>query len=319
MTPEEEKRIALWSKAHHEDVRIRLVTTEDDRSRMLADFCDRLTTAAPNVAVFVEQGDGKELPSIEITPRLRYHAVPLVRELEPFLQALAGVAPGLSGPMQDDLKNVDAPAFLQVFITPTCPHCPLTVQQLLPLPLASARIHLAVVDGALFPERAERLAVRSVPTVLLDEQFRWTGSFPLNELVGMIANRDPARLGAASLETMLKEGNASAVAEMMLKAQKIFPAFVDLLVDEKMFVRLGAMVVMEEIAGRDRGLAAQVVAPLWERFDRAGRQVRGDIIHVIGEVADPRVVPHLEAILNGPYGPEIKEAARDALARITAL
>jgi hypothetical protein len=319
MTPEEEKRIVLWSKAHPEDVRIRLITTEDDRSRLLADFCDRLTTAAPNVALFAEQGDGKEIPSIEITPRLRYHAVPLVRELEPFLQALAGVSPGLSGSMQDDLKNLDLPAFLQVFIAPTCPHCPLTVQQLLPLPLASPRIHLAVVDGALFPERAERLAVRSVPTVLLDEQYRWTGSFPLNELVGMIANRDPAKLGAASLETMLKEGNASAVAEMMLKEQKIFPAFVDLLVDEKMFVRLGAMVVMEEIVERDRGLAAQVVAPLWERFDRAGRQTRGDIIHVIGEVADPRVVPHLEAILNGPYGPDIKEAARDALARITAL
>jgi len=319
MTPEEEKRIVLWSKAHPEDVRIRLITTEDDRSRLLADFCDRLTTAAPNVALFAEHGDGKELPYIEITPRLRYHAVPLVRELEPFLQALAGVSPGLSGSMQDDIKNLDLPAFLQVFIAPTCPHCPLTVQQLLPLPLASPRIHLAVVDGALFPERAERLAVRCVPTVLLDEQYRWTGSFPLNELVGMIAKRDPAKLGAASLETMLKEGNASAVAEMMLKEQKIFPAFVDLLVDEKMFVRLGAMVVMEEIVERDRGLAAQVVAPLWERFDPAGRQARGDIIHVIGEVADPRVVPHLEAILNGPYGPDIKEAARDALARITAL
>jgi len=319
MTPEEEKRIVLWSKAHPENVRIRLITTEDDRSRLLADFCDRLTTAAPNVALFVEQGDGKEIPSIEITPCLRYHAVPLVRELEPFLQALAGVSPGLSGSMQDDIKNLDLPAFLQVFIAPTCPHCPLTVQQLLPLPLASPRIHLAVVDGALFPERAERLAVRSVPTVLLDEQYRWTGSFPLNELVGMIAKRDPATLGAASLETMLKEGNASAVAEMMLKEQKIFPAFVDLLVDEKMFVRLGAMVVMEEIVERDRGLAAQVVAPLWERFDPASRQARGDIIHVLGEVADPRAVPHLEAILNGPYGPDIKEAARDALARITAL
>jgi thiol-disulfide isomerase/thioredoxin len=319
MTPEEEKRIVLWSKAHPENIRIRLITTKDSRSRLLADFCDRLTTAAPNVALLTEQGDGKELPSLEIHPRLRYHAVPLDRELEPFLQALAGISSGLSGPMQDDLTKLDLPAFLQVFIAPTCPHCPLTVQQLLPVALASPLIHLAVVDGALFPERAERLAVRSVPTVLLDEQFRWTGSFPLNELVRVIAKREPARLGAASLESMLKEGNASAVAEMMLKARKIFPAFLDLLVDEKMFVRLGAMVVMEEIVARNRGLAAQVVTPLWERFDRAGEQAQGDMLHVIGEVADPRVVPLLEAILNGPYGPDVREAARDALARITAL
>jgi hypothetical protein len=256
-----------------------------------------------------------------IGPRLRYHAVPLGKELGPFLTALSSDPVQLSElgpPVRGVIEKVDLPSFLQLFVTQQCPLCPLTVQQLLPLPAASEHIRLAIIDGTLFPEVAEQYSIRSAPTLLLDEQFRWTGSVPLQELVQMISDRDPANLGAGSLESMLKEGNAFRVAQMMLERDEVFSALFGLLVHEKMFVRLGAMVVMEMIADQNAALAAQVIAPLWERFPHVPDQVKGDIIHVLGEVGDKSVISKLEVVLSGQFADEVKEAAREALEEIKA-
>jgi HEAT repeat protein len=165
---------------------------------------------------------------------------------------------------------------------------------------------------------AQSNQIQSVPTLLLYEQFRWTGSFRLEEVVEIMTSRDPAKLGALSLERMLKEGNAARLAQMMLDNEEIFPAFFDLLTHNKWPVRLGAMVAMEEITRRNPQLAAQVIDPLWERFHDVEDPVKGDIIHVLGESGDHRVVPRVEMILGGEYHAEVKEAAREALEKIQA-
>jgi len=187
---------------------------------------------------------------------------------------------------------------------------------LLPLPATSEHIHLSVLEGTLFPETAQQFGVQSAPTLLLDGQFRWTGSVPLSELLQMMSSRDPRDLGVESLESMLKEGNALLVAEMMLQKESIFPAFVDLLAHEKIFIRLGAMVVMETIADENTALAAQVIDPLWERFSQAPGQVQGDILHVLGESGGKSAIPKLETVLAGKFSDEVKEAAREVLEKI---
>jgi len=320
MTPEEKNRIASWNQTLDSHVHLRLISTKDTRSNLLADFCEALPNIASNVVFVKEEGDEKELPAIEINSRLRYHAVPLGKELPPFLTALEQAAASdptaLPQSIKDELEAVTVPAFLQLFIAPQCPHCPLTVQQLIPLLAATKHVYLSVIDGTLFPEMAEAHGIRSVPTLLMDAQFRWTGNIPLKELVDIMAHRDPAGLGAPSLESMLKEGDASKVAEMMLQAGEIFPSFLDVLVHEKMFVRLGAMVVMEELAKRDPALARQAVDPLLERFGEASEPIQGDLIHVIGETGDRRSIPMLKDVLKASCGPEVKEAAKDALDRL---
>lgn len=319
LTSEEQDRITRWNDGLASDVVLQLITTEDPRSVELKNFCESLTKFAPRVRVIKDGGHTTELPALGIGPRLRYHAIPLGKELAPFLMALSldlARLPRLTPPVQQAIEQIDLPAFLRLFVTQQCPFCPVTVQQLLPLPAASERIHLAIIDGALFPDVAQQHDVRSAPTLFLDEGFRWTGSVPLPELLKMMWNRDPANMGPESLASMLKEGHASRVAEMMLEKGAIFPAFFDLLAHEKMFIRLGAMVVMETMADQDTALAAQVVDPLWKRFLHATDQVQGDIVHVLGESGDKKVIPKLETILSGKFSREVKVAAREALERI---
>jgi hypothetical protein len=319
VTPEEKERIQKWHESLSSVRELELIKTDHQRCGELVSFCEGLTLLAPKVRIVQNEGDAKDLPALGIGPRLRYHAVPLGKELDAFLTALSSdptQRSPLDPPVQEGIEKMDLPAFLQLFVTQQCPFCPLTVQQLLPLPAASEHIHLAIIDGTLFPEVAEKYSVQSAPTLLLDEQFRWTGSVPLQEVAQVLSDRDPASLGAESLESMLKEGNAFQVAQMMLEKDEVYSALIDLLVHEKMFVRLGAMVVMETIADQNAALAVRTVDSLWERFPHVSDQVKGDLIHVIGQAGDKSVISKLEALTAGQFPDEVQEAARDALAAI---
>jgi hypothetical protein len=319
MTPEEEKRIREWHNDLSSDIQISLLVTEDQRSREFVGFCENLTRLAPKIQVAQEEGEPSQVPAIQVRPSLCYHAVPLGTELEPFLEALSvsnEKASSMSVSIQNELEKIRLPALLRLYVSQQCPFCPVTVRQIIPLLGANAFIQLTIVDCTLFPEMAQSNKIQSVPTLLLDEQFRWTGSFRLEEVVEVMTNRDPTKLGRLSLERMLKEGNAARLAEMMLEKEEIFPAFLDLLTHKKWPVRLGAMVAMEEITNRNPRLAATVLDPLWERFHHVEDPVKGDIIYILGESGDHKIAPRVKMILSGEYDGEVKEAAREALEKI---
>ena len=321
ITTAEEKQITTWNRGLSGKREIHLLFTDDQRTAQLEDFCKHLVGLAPKVQMVRKEEEHVEIPAIGIGPGLRYHAVPLGTELGPFLEALYDSdKPGsrLSASLIKGLQDITVPAALSLFVAPQCPHCPVTARQILPLASASDVIRLRVIDGVLFPEIAQTHHIRSVPTVVLDEQFRWTGTLQLKELVDVMTNRDPADLSPSSLEGMLREGDASQVASMMLEREMIFPSFIDLLAHEKMFVRLGAMVVMEEIVERNSALAAQVVDPLLKRFDEAGDRAQGDILYVLGETGNGSLMPALEKITQGSCHGEVKEAAQEALEKIAA-
>jgi glutaredoxin len=319
MTPQEEKQIRKWNSELSDDIQISLLVTEDKRSMEFIDFSENLNCLAPKIRIVKEEGEPTGAPAIQIGHALRYHAIPLGTELEPFLEAVSILdkkVPRIPESIQDRLEKIKLPTALRLYVSQQCPFCPMTARQMIPLCAANEFIELTIIDCTLFPEMAQSNRIQSVPTVLLDEQFRWTGSFRLEELVEIITKRDPAKLGTSYLETMLREGNAAQLAEMMLDKENIFPAFHDLLIHEKWPVRLGAMVALEEIAGRNLELAAQVIDPLWERFHHAEDPVKGDIIYILGESGDHRIAPRLEIILSGQYHTEVKEAAKEALEKI---
>ena len=319
MTPEEEAAIREYNSELSADIHISLLMTDDKRSEEFEGFCASLSRLAPKIHVTQEEEESREAPAIRIGHTLRYHAIPLGRELRPFLDALPvsdGRASSIPLSVQDRLKSMNVPAVLSLFIAQQCPFCPVTVQHITPLLAISEFMDLTIIDCTLFPEMAQSNRIQSVPTLLLDRQFRWTGSFGLEEVIEVMTNRDPSKLGSSSLKRMLKEGNAGKVAEMMLERKDIFPSLFDLLTNEKWPVRLGAMVVMEEITSRNPGLAAQVIDPLWERFQHVEDAVKGDIIHVLGESGNHNIAPWMHMVLDGEYDAEVKEAAKEALEKL---
>ena len=321
MTPEEEKVIADRVEDLSNEISITCNVSDDHRTEMFSSFCEQLSRPSPAVVVTYRKADeAKELPSIEINKRLIYHAIPEGPELAPFLEALTHVSDG-PPPVHPDiearLKNLKAPCFLKLFIAPECPYCPQMVMALAPLTLINELVKLTIIDGTLFPEMAEPLDIKSAPTLLFDDRMRWTGQTPLNEILEVMLNQDPSLLSAASIEGLLGDGRADLVAQMMMAEGSIFPAFIDMLMNEKWSVRLGAMVVMEEIIELDKGLAEQCIEPLWERLPDLNKQVRGDVVYILGEAGNGDILPRLEAVLTDTTDVETMEAVKEAIETIT--
>jgi glutaredoxin len=315
MTPEEQKRIAGWGKTLKDDISIELVMSEDDRSELFKDFCGHLTRLSPKVRL-KKENEAESSPPVLRIDNIRYQAIPTGRELDLFLNLLSdrnNPADPLPPELQKQLDQIRLPAFLKIYITPHCPFCPTTVMQLLLLAVGNELIKLTIIDGDLFPEMVKSDNIRSAPTVVLEGQFRWTGSIEVREIVDIILNRDPAQLSEFSLKDMLSSGDAERVAKMMIDSGKIFPAFMELLIHKKWPVRLGAMVAFETIAEQNQELAAQAVPFLQKRFSRVEDTVKGDILFLIGKSGDDGAIPMLERVLSSAHPIDVKEAAAEAL------
>ena len=270
---------------------------------------------------FVEDADHSgPLPAILIGERLCYSGVPAGNELEPFLEAIcfldAESAPVLPS-LPEELNALEVPADLQVFVTPSCGFCPAVVRRLLPLPFTTSAVFLRIIDGTLFPEIAAAHHVKSVPTLVLDDHLRWTGMVDISELARAAVNRDPSTLGSETLGRILQaEGGAYELAGMMHRSGKVFPAFTDLLTDERFSIRLAAMVTVEDLLDRDRKLALQMVEPMLQRYSGATDTVKGDFLYLFGEINAEAAQPLLTKTAAADPNAEIREAAAEALEKI---
>jgi len=321
MTPHEKKQISTLNDKLSKDVQIGLVVTEHEKSGSIRQFCDDLIELVPQIRVIEEEGDPDEVPAIKIHNGLRYQAIPSGTEVAPFIEALKmldSATVQIDEAINDQLANVDLPTGLIIFVAPQCKFCPQAVRQLLPLPTLNSNIRLTVIDAMLFPELGEKENIQSVPTLILEGQFRWTGSIQLNEIIDVMTKRDASMLGPVSLEMIITQGKAGELAEMMLAKEKIFPAFYEVLTHPKWPVRLGAMVVMEELIESNPDLATRMLQPLWERFKKVDNRVKGDLLYIFGQMKHTDLAPRLQAILEGDYDPEVQEAAQEALDKVNS-
>jgi hypothetical protein len=318
VTPQEKKQVVAFNDKLTQTMDIRLTTNADTRSQELERFCRELVENASRLQVIIEKNDAAgSMPGIHITSSLVYHAVPLGTELLPFLDMLVDISEQSAGNSPvGSTQESELPAKLKLYVSSTCSFCPAVVRKLVPLAMQNTHIQLMIIDAVHFSEVADTDHIRSVPTLILDNQFRWTGMVDLNELLNTIQGRDPAQLSAGTLASMISDGNAYGLAEMMLKEGCIFPGFMDLLTHEAFSTRLGAMAAAEEIAERRLSLAVQMAPPLVERFEQQIDAVKGDLLYIIGLSGDSGMLDFLKKIASGEYPEDVKEAAAEAMEAI---
>ena len=315
MTPKEQKIIYEWSRAVEGELSLSIILNKGEQSNQLETFCDDLVKHVPQLKVKKEVDKDQPFPEIRIRNNVRFRAVPLENELKPFLHALFSpvhFATRLSQSAQDILSRIEIPVFIKIYVTTQCPFCPKVVLQCLSIAETNTLVNLNIIDGILFPDMAKKDNIRSVPTLILDDQLRWTGSMDIGEIVSIAVNRDPATLSADSLIQIIQDGRAADLAEMMVKNKTIFPAFVELLIHQKWSVRLGAMVSFEHLAEKSTELSSQVIITLWDRFPNLDDQIRGDVLYLMGQSRNPEAISRLKSVLNGDYSSELKEVAQEA-------
>lgn len=311
--------IVAWNDVLNREVALRLLSTEDERNQEFESFGRTLSELAPAVRFTVESNESGEFPAFAIGQGWRYHLIPSGNELGPFLELLSIQVKGrtdLPSTLQETLEMVEWPANFTVYVTAGCPFCPEVVRQIQPFPMVNPNIRLNIVDGASFPELAQREQVRSAPTVILDGGFRWTGSIVLQELLDALVHRDPARMSSSELVDIVKEGNAVQLAQMMLDRGVIFPGFLELLRHPNWSERLGGMVVLEQIAEEDQDLAKTVCGHLLSYLEAAQDPVKGDLIYLLGAVGCAEAVAPLEKLLVIEKSLENREVIVESLEKL---
>ncbi len=319
MTPAEQAQVRSLNDIFTRAVPIGMRLTEDPRSRDIQEFCGLLASLVPKIRIRRQEADAASLPAIAVGPRLAYCGIPSHNELAPFIEALVFLDAGtreVPESIVNRLRHIHPPVSVSVFIAPVCKFCPDVVRRLLPLPFAVDGLRMELIDSVFFEDAAKKHQVRSVPTVVLDNQFRWTGGVTLEQLCEAVEKRDPGKLDKAALQRIVTEGGANDLARMMRDNGRVFPAFLELLTEETFTVRLAAMVTMEELAAVDLTLARQVVVPLWHRYAQSTDSVKGDILYIFGELKSLQSLPHLRTVLAAEGNPEIREAAQEALEKI---
>jgi len=92
----------------------------------------------------------------------------------------------------------------------------------------------------------------------------------------------------------------------------------DLLTQELFSIRLGAMVIIEDLGEWAPDLARTVLEPLWQKMSAVDETVQGDIIYLVGEIGHSHWVSRLEALLQVGVLPDLEDAVQDALDTLTS-
>ena len=319
MTPQDEQLIRRSLSAHTDPPpAIVLVAGDDGGNDPMVQFCNRLKTLAPNLKIKKESEAIFPAPAL-ITGRhmnIGYQAVPTGKILERMLDAINSTSSGVAEaapPLDDRVGQIDLPAPLKLYVAEQCPHCPQVLVQLQALAAQSPLIRLRVIDAQAFERQARDDQVRSVPTLILDDQVRWTGPVKIEEVLTLCLKRDPTRLSAATIRQLIEAGDAGRVSGMMVESGKLFPALTELLTHDRWSVRLGAMVTAEYLAEDAPDLALELCKLLWQQFDKLPAQVQGDVLQVLGQIQSDVTRGYLLKVVSGAYDEQTRATAAEVL------
>lgn len=188
-------RRELEEKMEHK-VRIVMFTQEFE-----CDFCsdtrklvEELAGLSPKIAVEIfdfvaDSGKAKEfgidkIPALAIIGEedfgVRIFGVPSGYELRTLVEAVITVSRGrsdLSERTKKILSEIRAPVHIQVFVSLTCPHCPIAAAVAHKLAVENSMVKADVIDINEFPYLSQKYAVMGVPKIIINEKVEFTGSF----------------------------------------------------------------------------------------------------------------------------------------------
>jgi glutaredoxin-like protein len=172
----------------------------------LPPLSDRITIQEVNLILETETAKAygiERAPAVAITyeengaqadTRMRFLGAPAGYEFISLVQAvrLAGGAPvQLSPESLARLAAVDRPVTMQVYTTPTCPHCPRAVSLAHEMAFASPLITAYAVEATEFPDLTRRYRVTGVPKTIVDDEIEILGALPESAFIEQALERFP--------------------------------------------------------------------------------------------------------------------------------
>ena len=126
-----------------------------------------------------------KIPAIAVVGQedygVRFYGIPSGYEFASLLHAIQAVAAGkpeLSEETMQVLADLTTPVHIQVFVTPTCPYCPVSVVLAHEMAIASPMVRADMVEAMEFPHLATKYQVMGVPRTVINETVSIEGAAP---------------------------------------------------------------------------------------------------------------------------------------------
>ncbi len=182
-----------------------LFTKEDDchLCKETHQLMTELTTANPLVKLQtydfdkdkaeVEKYNIDKVPALVVMDEkdrgIRLFGIPSGYEFSSLLSAILMVSTGITKLKDDTKKYLDSlekDVHLQVFVTPTCPHCPPAVILAHQMAYYSDKVRADMVEVTEFPHLGDKYSVAGVPRTVINEDWYQEGAAPESYIIEKI-------------------------------------------------------------------------------------------------------------------------------------
>jgi glutaredoxin-like protein len=175
---------------------------ESDYAMQTKELLEELVSLNDNLSLVIKNcGDEKSMksenltlcPSIKVKSErngfMNFYGVPAGYEFTSFIEAIndmGGDNLSLSEDIIEDLKQIDQPVDIKVFITHGCPYCPGAVRNAHTFSLVNDNIKSSMVDANYFDEISRKNQVSSVPHIVINDKVSFTGNMPPRKFLDKI-------------------------------------------------------------------------------------------------------------------------------------
>lgn len=118
---------------------------------------------------------------------IRFYGIPSGHEFSSLIQDIIAVSnnkPLFFNEAQiAQIKSIESPVKIRVFVTPTCPYCPRAVLMAHSAALLNRNIVAEMIEANEFPELSMRYGVSSVPHTVINDVREFVGAYPENAFI----------------------------------------------------------------------------------------------------------------------------------------
>ena len=134
-------------------------------------------------SIVILDGNGKDYG-------IKFNGIPAGHEINSFITAIlemGGVGEDLPESIMEEIKAIDKPVDIKVFVTLSCPHCSGAIAKAHKLALLNENIRAEMIEANTFGELSQKFNVSGVPKIVFNDGPDLLGNQPLEEFLKTIS------------------------------------------------------------------------------------------------------------------------------------
>jgi hypothetical protein len=241
----------------------------------------------------------------------------LERPFRSFIRAACSGESGLSEGQKGALRALPHLPKIDVYAARWCENSAAALAAAGAVAVARPGLAVRVMDVESFERSLLPVALSVVPLCVIGGKGRLYGACGAEELVLALEAFSSGRWARQTLLGMLDRRMRTEILELV-RAGHIPAEEIGRLVGESSLpVRMGAILVLADLAKVDRGAAGEAVPALLELLGAPDAQTRADAIYALGEIRDLRSLPYIEKCKHD-QDRDVAECAREAVEAVRA-